>query len=287
MNPSPEIPATLSRNPRRIFISHASQDAEFAHRLADDLKKQGWLVWIAPDSIRPGKKWVTAIDEGLDSSGVFLAVLTPSAIRSKWVQHETVSAIALENKGKIRLFTLLLQLCDVPTLLQAYQHIPFVEDYSAGFAQLVGALAQSQSESTFHPDLERVPAGEPHVTHNEQPAPSDALFVGVPARPINFVGREALLADIVQRLTRGEDPALSSEGLPGVGKTTMAIAVAYDAAIRQHFNAGVLWAGLGTAPDLMGILAQWAQALGLDVSRLADETARAQAVRDTIGQRHF
>jgi hypothetical protein len=39
---------------RTVFISHANQDAQFAHRLADDLRRLGAQVWIAPESIRPG-----------------------------------------------------------------------------------------------------------------------------------------------------------------------------------------------------------------------------------------
>ncbi|MCP5095817.1 MAG: TIR domain-containing protein [Chloroflexi bacterium] len=34
---------------RQIFISHAHQDAELAQRLATDLKKQGFDIWIAID----------------------------------------------------------------------------------------------------------------------------------------------------------------------------------------------------------------------------------------------
>ena len=37
-----------------VFISHANQDAQFAHRLAADLQRLGVQVWIAPESIRPG-----------------------------------------------------------------------------------------------------------------------------------------------------------------------------------------------------------------------------------------
>lgn len=42
----------------QVFISHATADAQFAHRLADDLRRLGMKVWIAPESIRPGEGWV-------------------------------------------------------------------------------------------------------------------------------------------------------------------------------------------------------------------------------------
>ena len=53
---------------RQVFISHTVKDADFAQRLAGDLKQLGLRVWIAPESIRPGKEWVDAIQRGLESS---------------------------------------------------------------------------------------------------------------------------------------------------------------------------------------------------------------------------
>jgi hypothetical protein len=61
----PELPRP-ERDPRQVFISHAHEDADFAHRLATDLRAQGWRIWIVPDSIRPGEKWAEAINRGLE-----------------------------------------------------------------------------------------------------------------------------------------------------------------------------------------------------------------------------
>ena len=80
---SSAIPAEIppaGRDSRQIFISHAHQDAEFAHRLAADLDSAGWQPWIVPESIQPGEKWVEAIGRGLDGSGVFVVALTPAAM---------------------------------------------------------------------------------------------------------------------------------------------------------------------------------------------------------------
>ena len=113
------------------------------------------------------------------------------------------------------------------------------------------------------------------------------LFVGVPAMPNHFVGREELLTDLAARLTSGESLALSTEGLPGVGKTTLAVALAYHSNVLDTFSDGVLWAGLGQTPDVPGNLAAWAEALGGDVTSLAEERERKEAVKRLIGQRHL
>jgi len=89
-----------------------------------------------------------------------------------------------------------------------------------------------------------------------------------------IVGREELLDELARRLIAGQSTALSADGLPGVGKTTMALLLAYDARVRAHFTDGVLWAGVGTQPDIAGIQAQWAEALGADLTGTIDTRVR-------------
>ena len=49
-------PLTVSARRRQVFISHAHEDAEFAHQLADDLRQSGWRVWDrARTTSGPGK----------------------------------------------------------------------------------------------------------------------------------------------------------------------------------------------------------------------------------------
>ena len=86
---------TTRRDPNRIFLSHANQDAAFARQLADDLRHNGFDIWMAPESIEPGEKWVDAIERGLETSGIFVLVITPHAADSKWVRDESNYACLL------------------------------------------------------------------------------------------------------------------------------------------------------------------------------------------------
>lgn len=110
-------PPTTERDPRQIFLSHATADAKFAHTLADDLRAEGWRVWIAPESIRPGEKWVEAINRGLETSGVFVVVLTPAAVESTWVNTETDAAIEMQHERLITFIPLDLIACQPKRLL--------------------------------------------------------------------------------------------------------------------------------------------------------------------------
>ncbi|MCB8928042.1 MAG: SUMF1/EgtB/PvdO family nonheme iron enzyme [Ardenticatenaceae bacterium] len=129
------------RNSRQIFISHAHQDAELAQRLATDLRANDWQTWIAPDSIKPGESWVKAISRGLDESAIFVLVLTPDAVRSRWVEHETNVAISLERSGELAFFPLDVKPCRPPALWRGYQFVSFQNAYQADLANLLKLLA--------------------------------------------------------------------------------------------------------------------------------------------------
>ncbi len=128
------------RDPRQVFVCHAHEDAAFAHRLAGDLQKAGWRVFIAPDSIHLGEKWADAINRGLDESGVFVVALTPVAVGSNWVVTETSAAIELEHRGLVRFIPVEVTKCEAPPLWSTYQFVPFQDDYQAGLAALLAEL---------------------------------------------------------------------------------------------------------------------------------------------------
>lgn len=140
LDAAPASPTTPNRKLNQIFLSHAHQDSDFAHRLAADLRQHGYDIWIAPDSIRPGEQWVTAINRGLAESGIFLLALTPDAARSRWVSGETDAAIYLERLGSIQFFPLDLKPTPAPPLLATYHWVSFRDDYKTGLEMLLQAL---------------------------------------------------------------------------------------------------------------------------------------------------
>ncbi|WP_420630047.1 TIR domain-containing protein [Candidatus Leptofilum sp.] len=140
IDPKPKPAETIERNPRQIFISHAHQDAAFAQKLASDLQANGWQTWMAPDNIRPGEKWVEAINRGLSESGVFVLLLTPDAVASRWVTSEMNVAIGMEHREEMRLLPLNVKSAATPALWQAYQWIRFDGNYDASLAAILSEL---------------------------------------------------------------------------------------------------------------------------------------------------
>ncbi len=87
------------------------------------MQQHCWRVWIAPESIRPGERWVEAIQQGLVSSGVFIALFTSNAMQSDWVKKETDKALLLAAQGKLRFIPIELELCNIPDSWGEYHRL--------------------------------------------------------------------------------------------------------------------------------------------------------------------
>src|SRR5258706_273389 len=106
-----------------------------------------------------------------------------------------------------------------------------------------------------------------------------------------LVGRDHLLRQLQQRLLTGGRVALSAiNGLPGVGKTALATALAHNEEVRAYFSDGILWAGAGSEPDGLGLPRRWGPLLGSPPPELAQRSrpdAWAVSIHAAIGQRRM
>jgi tetratricopeptide (TPR) repeat protein/transcriptional regulator with XRE-family HTH domain len=112
-----------------------------------------------------------------------------------------------------------------------------------------------------------------------------------PVGAVGLIGRDDLLQQLKQRLCAGGNFALSAiNGLPGIGKTALAVALASDAQVQAQFHDGVLWAGLGTAPNVIGLLARWGKLLDVPPTTIGNTDSPqdwGQALRAAIGKRRI
>jgi transcriptional regulator with XRE-family HTH domain len=134
-----------------------------------------------------------------------------------------------------------------------------------------------------------------HVQENDAetplPLPSDKQVVYDPAMPLPFrmtndlVGRDHLVEHLKQQLCASKNVTLVAlHGLPGVGKTALAIALASDSNVRAEFSDGILWTGLGTQPNIPEVLNRWGTLFGVAVSNLREAigTRRMLIVIDDV-----
>ncbi len=80
-----------------IFISHASEDREFAEKVTAYLEQRGVKCFIAPRDIRPGADYAEQIIDGLDAAGAIVFLLSESSNKSIFVRKEIERSV---SKGK-------------------------------------------------------------------------------------------------------------------------------------------------------------------------------------------
>ncbi len=113
----------------------------------------------------------------------------------------------------------------------------------------------------------------PWLTPKDKPPPFQ-----VPPRRPQFVGRQAE-SNQIKKWLRSENPVFCIEGMGGVGKTTLAIHLAYE--LRPHFPDGVLWLRVAQAHP-MAALQAIATAFDVDVSHYTDINSRSSKVRELL-----
>ena len=168
--------------------------------------------------------------------------------------------------------------------------------YRSKLCALFGLDARALGLLPDAPEKQEAPTETPSTPPQDAGAPTPNV-VHDPAIPpflghsVELVGRDQLLPQLRAYLSVESDPGLVAlYGLPGVGKTTLAVALTHDQAIQQHFQDGILWAGLGPQPDIPGLLSRWGALLGVPESesqKLRSSEAWIRRIRAAIGARQM
>ena len=128
--------------------------------------------------------------------------------------------------------------------------------------------------------LLRERADEKQETADEQSVPASPAPIGQiydPAIPLPFaggyrlIGRDDILHQLKQRLFDSKNVVLTAlNGIPGVGKTSVALALAHDNEIMDYFRDGILWCGLGPQPNVLSLLSRWGMLLGIAATEISE-----------------
>ena len=94
---TPPTAATVGKY-SSCFISHSTNDAEFAVQLISGLDGEGVSCWFAPHDVKGGKKLYEQIDEAIRKYDRLLLILSEHSMGSDWVRTE----IAKARKREIR-----------------------------------------------------------------------------------------------------------------------------------------------------------------------------------------
>ena len=109
-----------------VFVSHSSKDKEFAMRVAGDLTKAGFKVWLDQWQIPIGGSLANAVGEAIKASRFLLIIMSPDYFQSAWTVQEWQYSLAEEvSTNTIRLIPILYRDCEIPLVLRSKQWADF------------------------------------------------------------------------------------------------------------------------------------------------------------------
>jgi hypothetical protein len=121
------------------------------------------------------------------------------------------------------------------------------------------------------------------IIHNYVPTEMRSPYQA-PALPPHFVER-AEIGWIKAALLTAGTPTLALtalHGMGGIGKTTLAAAVAHEQEIIEHFRDGILWASLGPNGLVENWQVTWGRALDDDLRTYPDPATKATHLRELL-----
>ena len=136
--------------PREIFLSHASADRKSADALARSLRQAGLKVWYSKSHLQGAQQWHDEIGRALKRCDWFLLLLSPSAVKSRWVKLELTYAIN-QPRYTDRIMPVMLKPCDYEALSWTLGSIQMVEatvNLDVGIATLLRLWSGKRSGKT-------------------------------------------------------------------------------------------------------------------------------------------
>lgn len=128
---------------KKVFISYSHEDKGFVEWLKDNLQGLGLEIWYDQQELQLGDSIKSKITEGIQSSSIFIVVLSRVSKKSNWVRYELNSALLSSaiNKG-IKIIPIKIDESEVPFDLSNYLYADFSKSRIEGLDILKRSLSQ-------------------------------------------------------------------------------------------------------------------------------------------------
>jgi hypothetical protein len=213
-----------------LFLSHAGEDSAAAKDLANRLRQAGLEVWLDVDELKPGDRWMEALEQALARATAFAVCVGRSGIQ-RWVDREV--RVALDRNTRDHSFRIIPILGpgsapeSLPAFLSHHQWLDLRQGVRepSELQQLVGAILEKEPAV-----VSLLPADQP---------PFRGLFVFDVEHAHLFFGRDRETEELLERLRA--DPFLAVVGDSGSGKSSLVRAGLVPALHRGRFYDGTAW----------------------------------------------
>jgi MoxR-like ATPase len=243
-------------------MSYAHADHVYVEAVVKHLRDHGLTVFYDAE-IATGERWATVLEERIDTCRVVVVVMSIAAKASRWVDVELDHA---RKRGKPILPLLLSGEPLFGTGPIQYESVAGGEMPSSAVIELLRAITPPAEHASAEADL--VPTDGRNVIRQ------------LPPRAADFTGRDDLVSALMEALEAWPRPSVNLYGLPGSGKTTIAVEVA--ARLGASWADTQLYFDLA-ADDVEGLLGRALARLGFTPSELPPGAAlRGQEFRDRL-----
>lgn len=231
----------------RVYLSYARSDdnpdyndpqKSFMRLLYNTLTEAGFNVWWDRESMPSrGLAFTQEIEQAIRQCDRFLLVVGPGSVASAYVRAE---------------WQLALEQCK-----------PIIPVLRAGDYQLIPNELLNLNAIDARPSRDEVMVVADIVQLLQNDAPIGRI-VGVPSLPRAYItrdalfqqARDALLRDAISPLIiQTAQRAIVVSGMGGVGKSTLAAALAHDCQVRRSFPDGIIWIEVGQHPFITSLQA--------------------------------
>jgi tetratricopeptide (TPR) repeat protein len=240
-----------------IFISYSHKDEDWKDRILVHLgiaqKQELFDVWD-DRRIEGGEDWFEAITNAIDAGCVGILLVSANSLTSNFILKEEVPRlIEKHGAGKLRLYPIIIKPCN-------WKAVEWLKkmNLSPADGRPVG-LTKNKDVTETQIDLDLTEIAEKMDALIKKMAPSAVLsqpltpapdesgprYARTPTLPSPkpFVGRKEHLARIEEKLrSNGVIGLISLKGMPGVGKSALALESAYRFA--HLFPGGRFWVDL-------------------------------------------
>lgn len=134
---------------KRVFISYAREDVDYAKRMFRELINAAYDPWLDCESLLPGQRWESRIEQAIRESHYFLALIsTRSTIKRGYVQKEIRDALDILRQipeNEVFLIPARLDDCELThSALRGVQWVDLFPKWETGVEKIIRALKSGE-----------------------------------------------------------------------------------------------------------------------------------------------